>query len=424
MSKTQKDYKDEFIKSLQCNDPKTLTKIWYNRSNDNFYFVLEQLKTLTDSYFPLETNPLTYVMMAYCFDGEKYKTIEKVRNIITPLVLENEENADNIVNTFVTLEEFIEDDNTTVLINANEEIPLSINYNLVLHGFEKDYGIIGKNFKTVKTEDGIKYVFDAYADDEDVKWIKETLFAKDKDNSFITRNLTVSLQDKYNDNLYDLIYLTDSTPLRYIDNDDTEILEIEFVCDQYYFCSECDNPMIEDIKNKITQKLENVVEKIEDELNWPPKTSKNVDIDISEIKNLSFRLSGFDKDDCLHFYGLKMMNSFFGNLILTVSDIACDSDDSFTKIFEKCKNANQETSLLHKSDFVKDVKIELYDSAKNKLYDIATLNSAYIVYIDEDQFEVAFDAIFIANQDNNKVANYVRNQMNTLMSDIYRNVNE
>ena len=246
MNKDQ--YIEQFISTFECKNPKELIKIWHDRTKDNFYKILEEIKSLSNKYFENETNPIVFVMMAYCFDGDKPKTIEKTINALSQInddIITNkikELNKDSIINY-----ETIIDTNSTISINQY--------FDFVLTGFDDEYGMYVKDIKIVKAPGSSKYLIELKADEDDLKWLSNNLFSSNDANPS-KHDLIFSLYSKYDDIVYDLFYMTDSYTTDFIDNTSiNESVIIDCNVEKIYIAAESDKQFIEDIKSNIENKL-------------------------------------------------------------------------------------------------------------------------------------------------------------------------
>lgn len=423
-----KQIKDEFINSLKFEDPRCLLETWHNRSNDEFYTILEELKFLTDNYFlnqsKLQTNPLLFVMLTYCFDGNKIKTVEKTREILSKLIDNEKYNVDEICSKFVDLEVVSEDNDTIEIFNINSKLDLSKYYELYISGFDDDYVLSGKSIKFLKGENDNSFVikFDAIGDNEDLSWLEETLFIRNNKSEYKKQNISFGLHNKSTNTFYDLFYLTDCEPIDYLDKElKNEIITLEFLCNEYYIVAESDNDLIEDIKNNIDNSLKNFnVTKNEN----IPLYEKSISLDFSNTDQ-NFIIEGFDYDiiaDRLKLsYNTNSEFIFeFKTSILKKEEINLLSES----VFYHLVSLTESRVLPSKQSIVKDLHLQLFDKVDEKLFNIANLNNAYVIdyKVNEDNsivFKIVCDTFFIADPDKDQVANYVRSEISHISS-LYR----
>lgn len=429
-----RNYKDEFIKSLKCEDPKTLLEIWHNRSNDDFYSTLEELKCLTDKHFPSETNPLLFVMMAYCFDGDRHKSVDKVRSILGSLV--NEENSyDDVITKFVDLEIVAECDESKTLIELNKKVAISDYYDLVISGFDTEYGIKGRNLRVVPKDNSLLFYFDAYGDEDDLQWLKDNLFIKiPGEDNFMKRVITFSLRDKVTEQYYDLFYLSECYPISFMDNiDRNETITLEFESFEQFFASECNIQIIEDIKNTIEKKLNSLgceIEECEGEL--PPLSEKSTTLDMSKIGGMKFRLQVCDTDEVIYFDNLKLSYNSNSDFTFKLNNIDLNENSLSNNLLFHLNAFDEARGMVSKKDIVKDMKIDLYDldeiRVESKVHNITELKNAYVISYDVNDktntasIEIVCETFFIDDQDDDQVANYVRDQLSNVMTDLYRDL--
>lgn len=437
MKTTRKNYKDEFMKSLLCDDPKSLVKTWHERSNDRFYAILSNIKEMVDNEFindSNETNPILYAMLAYCFDGDKKKTYEKVHKIVTAYCVENDFpfKYHKIFDELVALDNEADDCAPKEIFDIDEQIPISTYYDFVLSGFDPYFGITGKDIRVEVEDEDIQIYFDAYANDEDMAWLKETLFKCDEDTEdYKSYNLVISLKPKENDEYYDLVYFTDAMPLGYVDqNKDNGIVTIVFRSNMHYFATESNDAIANAIQKTIEQRLSFAIDPddeccdckdcYEDEDIDLVETSTT--LDMSNVRDLNFVLSGYYNDDAIEFYRMKLSYTNMSDFRIELSKIIGDEE---TKNFHKTLLMPLETlptkrGYVSKSTVVHDMRIDLYDSQDGKVYNILNLKNAYVASYDNDTIKIVSDTFFIADQDKDQVANYARAQLSGVLTDVYR----
>lgn len=438
MKTTRKNCKDEFIKSLLCDDPKSLVETWHNRSNDHFYAILSNIRDIVDDEFihdSEQTNPILYPMLAYCFDGDKKKTYEKTKNIVAEYVAENNYSSkyDKLVNALVDLDNESQYDAPVEFFSVDEKIPISSMYDFVLSGFDPDYGISGKDIRIEIVDEKIQFYFDAYADDEDMQWLNEKLFIKEDEDAYDYKkqNMIISLKRKSDDMWYDLLYLTDSTPLGYVDHiADNEILTIVCKADAHYFSTETDDEFVNAIQKSLENRLDCIMNPtecgdIDEDGESIDLCEKSTTLDMLNVNDLNFILYGYYNDDITEFYTMKLTYSNLSDFKIELSHIIGDEE---TKNFHKTllmplMTLPTKRGYVSKSTVVHDMKIDLYDSEDGKSYHIVDLNNAYVTSYEDDTICITSDTFFIAANDNDQVANYVRAQLANVLYNVYRDGN-
>jgi hypothetical protein len=283
----------------------------------------------------------------------------------------------------------------------------------------------------VPKKNSLLFYFDAYGDEDDLQWLKDNLFIKiPGEDNFMKRVITFSLRDKVTEQYYDLFYLSECYPISFMDNiDRNETITLEFESSEQFFSSECDIQMIEDIKNVIEKKLNSLgceIEECEGEL--PPLSEKSTTLDMSKIGGLKFRLSGYDKDECIHFDNLKLSYNSNSDFTFKLNNIDLNKNSLSKALMFPPDTFDQARCMVSKKDIVKDMRIDLYDESESKLYGIVELKNAYVIsyYVNEKtntaSIEIICETFFIDEQDDDQVANYVRSQLSNVMTDLYRDL--